>query len=430
MIDRNHHFAAPLVETDPELSGFLDGERARQARQIELIASENLVSRGVLDAIGAQIVNKTVEGYPGARFHGGAEFADKVERLAIDRAKAVFGCEHANVQPHSGSQANLAVFFAVVAPGDRVLSMDLAAGGHLSHGAAANLSGRWFEVRHYGVDRDTELLDYDGIEALAREFRPRLIVAGGSAYPRTLDFARFRAIADAADAFLLADIAHIAGLVAGGQHPSPIGLADFVTCTTTKTLRGPRGGVIMTDRAELAKKIDSAVFPGVQGSIHLQIIAAKAACLAEAATPAFRAYAARVVENARTLAATLQGRGYRICGGGTDTHLILVDVSAKGLTGDRAEKALEACDITSNKNAVPFDSAKPAAWRGLRLGTSAATTRGFGVAEMRRIGTLIADALDAEATDDDGERAAARDAVRAEVADLCTRFPLYATVRP
>ena len=425
MSDSARHFAAGLAETDSELAGFLAGERSRQGRQIELIASENIVSRACLDALGAHITNKTVEGYPGARFHGGAEFADAVENLAIERAKAVFGCAHANVQAHSGSQANQAVFFATVKPGDRVMSMELAAGGHLSHGARPNMSGRWFDISRYGVDRDTEVLDYDAIAALARDFRPRLLIAGGSAYPRTLDFARFRAIADDVGALYLADIAHIAGLVAGGAHPSPVGLADFVTCTTTKTLRGPRGGVIMTEREELARKINSAVFPGVQGSIHLQVIAAKAACLGEAATPAFRDYAARVVANARVLAAALAGRGYRVCTGGTDTHLMLVDVSGRGLTGDRAEKALEACDITSNKNAVPFDSAKPSEWRGLRFGTAAVTTRGFGEDDMNTVGTAIADVLDAVAESGTPRLEAVSADVRARVAALCDRYPLY-----
>jgi glycine hydroxymethyltransferase len=430
MSDRRRHFAAGLAETDSELAGFLAGERARQGRQIELIASENIVSRACLDALGAHITNKTVEGYPGNRFHGGAEFADAVETLAIERAKAVFGCAYANVQAHSGSQANQAVFFATVKPGDRVMSMDLAAGGHLSHGARPNMSGRWFEISRYGVDRETETLDYDAIADMAREVRPRLLIAGGSAYPRTFDFARFRAIADEVDALFLADIAHIAGLVAGGAHPSPVGLADFVTCTTTKTLRGPRGGVIMTEREDLARKINSAVFPGVQGSIHLQVIAAKAACLGEAATPAFRDYAARdyaaqVVTNARALAATLAGRGYRIVTGGTDTHLMLVDVSGRGLTGDRAEKALEACDITSNKNAVPFDSAKPSEWRGLRFGAAAVTTRGFDDKDMTTVGTAIADVLDAAAEDGTPRLETVGADVRARVATLCDRYPLY-----
>jgi glycine hydroxymethyltransferase len=421
-------FAEPLADGDPETAGLLERELDRQRRHIELIASENIVSRAVLDALGHAITNKTVEGYPGKRFHGGAEVVDRVERLAVERAKALFGAAYANVQPHSGSQANLAVFFALLKPGERVLAMDLAAGGHLSHGAKANLSGRWFEAHGYGVRRSDGLIDYEGMEARAREVQPRLIVAGGSAYPRAIDFARFRRAADQVGARLLVDMAHIAGLVAAGAHESPLPHADVVTCTTTKTLRGPRGGVILTNDEALSKALDSAVFPGVQGSIHLQVIAAKAVCFKEARADAFKAYARQVIANARALAAALAARGYRIWGGGSDTHLVLVDVAGKGLTGARAEARLERAGLTCNKNATPLDPTNPARWTGIRLGTAAATTRGFAEAEFDHVGHLIADLLDDEAAGGAAGGAAADrvDArAAAAVADLSERFPIY-----
>ncbi len=418
------HFSRPLADGDPETAGLLDLELDRQRRHIELIASENIVSRAVLEALGHQITNKTVEGYPGKRFHGGAEVVDQVESLAIARAKTLFGAAYANVQPHSGSQANLAVFFALLKPGDRVLSMDLAAGGHLSHGAKPNLSGRWFAAHGYGVRDSDGLIDYERMEALAREVRPRLLIAGGSAYPRAIDFARFRKAADEVGAHFLVDMAHFAGLVAAGAHESPLPHADIVTCTTTKTLRGPRGGVILANDEALFKKLDSAVFPGVQGSIHLQVIAAKAICFHEAMTDDFRAYGRQVVANARTLAAALADRGYKIWGGGSDTHLVLLDVGSNGLTGAGAEARLGRAGLTCNKNATPTDPMNPAKWTGIRLGTAAGTTRGFAEDEFKQIGHLIADLLDDEgAGGSDSEGVDAR--TNAGVGDLCRRFPIY-----
>ena len=368
------HFTSPITETDPLIAEALANEKTRQHNQIELIASENIVSRAVLDALGHEMTNKTLEGYPGNRFHGGGLYVDVVEQAAIDRAKELFGCEYANVQPHSGSQANLAVFFLLLKPGDKVLSLDLAAGGHLSHGLKANLSGRWFEPHHYGVDAESEVIDYDEMEKQAEEIKPKLIITGGSAYPREIDFERMAQIAKKVGAYFHVDMAHIAGLVAAGVHPSPFPHADIVTCTTTKTLRGPRGGMILTNNEEWFKKLQSAVFPGVQGSIHSQVLAAKAVCLAEALTDDFKAYGAQVKANAATLAATLQARGLRIVSGGTDTHLVLVDLSSKGITGKRAEVVLEKANITANKNAIPNDSPRPPEWVGLRLGAGAATT--------------------------------------------------------
>lgn len=417
------HFTAPLAETDPLIASALTDEKGRQAAQIELIASENMVSRAVLDALGHEMTNKTLEGYPGARFHGGGQFADVVEQAAIERAKELFGCAYANVQPHSGSQANLAVFFALLKPGDRVLSLDLAAGGHLSHGLGANLSGRWFSAHHYGVERESGLIDYEQVEARAGEVQPRLLIAGGSAYPRAFDFERMSAIARKHQALFLVDMAHFAGLVAGGVHESPLPHADIVTCTTTKTLRGPRGGVILSSSPEWSRKLQSAVFPGVQGSIHTQVIAAKAVCLGEALTPAFKDYARQVKTNAATLSATLIGRGIRCVSGGTDTHLILLDVSPQGVTGSAVEALLEQANITSNKNPVPFDSPRPAEWSGLRLGSGAATTRGLREAEFTQLGNLIADLVLALAA---GDPRAALSRALAQTAALCERFPVYA----
>ena len=417
-------FTAPLERADPELAAALGRERERQRAHIELIASENIVSRAVHDALGDQITNKTVEGYPGARFHAGARFVDQVERLAIARARELFGANYVNVQPHSGSQANQAVFFTLLAPGDRVLSMALAAGGHLSHGAGPNMSGRWFEAHHYGVREADGTLDYDAMERLAAELRPKLIIAGGSAYPREIDFARFRRAADAAGAHLLVDMAHFAGLVAAGAHPSPVPHAHVVTCTTTKTLRGPRGGVILSRDEALGKRLDAAVFPGVQGSIHLQVIAAKAACFREALSPEFRAYGAQVVANARALARALVERGCRIWAGGSDTHLVLLDVSARGVTGAAAEKWLDDVGLTANKNATPADPTAPSKWSGIRLGTSAGTTRGFDQREFARIGHLIADALDALAAGEGSEGAAGR-RILSEVEALARDHPIY-----
>jgi len=416
------HFHAPLSQADPLVAQALANEGTRQRDQIELIASENIVSRAVLDALGHEMTNKTLEGYPGNRFHGGGRFVDVVEQAAIDRAKELFGVDYVNVQPHSGSQANLAVFFLLLSPGDRVLSLDLAAGGHLSHGLKANLSGRWFEAHHYGVDPATEVIDYDALEAQAKALKPKLLIAGGSAYPRAIDFERMSRIAKDVGAWFHVDMAHIAGLVAGGVHASPFPHADIVTCTTTKTLRGPRGGLILTNNEDWFKRLQSAVFPGVQGSIHTQVIAAKAICLGEALLPSFRDYSRQVIANARCLADTLTARGVRIVSGGTDTHIVLLDLSTKGLTGKRAETVLERADITSNKNAIPNDSPRPPEWVGLRLGTGAATTRGMTEEAISTLGHLIADLLEAEA-------AGTTDSVvarsKAAVAQLCAAHPIY-----
>ena len=394
------HASRSLAESDPPVRAALDSETARQSAQIELITSENIMSRAVREALGHEIGNKTLEGYPGNRFHGGGEYVDVVERLAIERAKELFGAAYANVQPHSGTQANQAVFFVFLRPGDRILSLDLAAGGHLSHGAGANLSGRWFDSHHYGVDRASGLLDYEEIEARACEVCPALPIAGGSAYPRAIDFERMTRIAEVVEARLLVDMAHIAGLVAAGVHASPLPHADIVTCTTTKTLRGPRGGLILTRSDTFAKSLQSAVFPGIQGSLHSNVLAAKAVCLGEALRPEFRVYGRRVVENARTLAATLADRGIGIVGGGTDTHMVLLDLASLGLLGRQAETALARVGITSNKNPVPCDARSPSKWTGLRLGVSAATTRGLFPTDLEVLGACISDLLHAEARSD------------------------------
>lgn len=417
------YFTGHLEKRDPLIFAALENEKKRQQGQIELIASENSVSLAALEALGSVITNKTVEGYPGNRFHGGADFADVVEQAAIDRAKELFGVSFANVQPHSGTQANQAVFFALLQPGDTVLSLDLAAGGHLSHGARPNQSGRWFKILSYGVDRATGRIDYDNVEAMALEHQPKLLIAGGSSYPREIDFAWMRRIADKVGAIFLVDMAHFAGLVAGGVHPSPVPHADIVTCTTTKTLRGARGGLILSNREDLVKKLQAAVFPGVQGSAHLATIAGKAVALGEALTPEFKTYAANVKANAALLADTLTARGVGIVSGGTDTHVVLVNVSTKGLTGQQAQDLLYGVDITSNKNPIPFDSAKPSEWKGLRLGSSAGTTRGFGRVEFVAIANLIADMFDAAGTD---ALAETRGRVGAAVAALCARHPIYA----
>ncbi len=418
------YFSASLADADPGVAAAVRGEQLRQQDQIELIASENLVSRAVLEAQGSVFTNKTVEGYFGRRYHGGAVYADAIERLALDRAKALFHCSYANVQPHSGSQANQVVFLALLRPGDKILSMALNAGGHLSHGASANLSGKWFAVFQYGVDERTGRIDYDAVEALALESRPRLVIAGGSAYPRAIDFARFRAIADRVGARLLVDMAHFAGLVAADAHPSPLPYADVVTTTTYKSLRGARGGLILGNDGALGKDIDAALFPGLQGSVMLHAVAAKAVCLGEALRPEFRQYIRRVIENARELASTLQGRGYRLVSDGTDTALMLLDLRAQGLTGKAASQALEAAGLTCNKNAVPGDRQPPTVTSGLRLASSAATTRGFGTAEFRQIGHWIANVLDALAADPQEAQVLAT-TIRAEVLALCREFPIY-----
>ena len=415
-------FGASVGETDPLIAKALSDERRRQQNQIELIASENIVSRAVLDALGHEMTNKTLEGYPGNRFHGGGQFVDVVEQAAIDRAKKLFNCAYANVQPHSGTQANLAVFFLLLKPGDRVLSLDLAAGGHLSHGMKGNLSGRWFEAHNYNVNPETEVIDYDETERLAERVRPSLLIAGGSAYPRELDFERLGRIAKKLGAWFLVDMAHIAGLVAGGAHQSPFPHADIVTCTTTKTLRGPRGGLILTNNEHWFKKLQAAVFPGVQGSLHSQILAAKAVCLGEALRDDFKVYAAEVKANAKVLAQTLADCGIRIVSGGTDTHIVLLDLSKKRLLGKQAETVLARANITSNKNPIPNDSPRPPEWLGLRLGVAAATTRGMKDDEFRTLGAIIADLIDAEAR---GAADTVVVAAAAKVAQLTTAFPVY-----
>ncbi len=417
-------FAATLAETDPELSQSIEAELHRQRHKIELIASENIVSRAVLDAQGSVLTNKYAEGYPGRRYYGGCEFVDVSEQLAIDRAKQLFDCEFANVQPHSGAQANQCVLLALCKPGDTIMGMSLAAGGHLTHGAAPNLSGKWFNAVQYGVSPEDGQIDFDEVEALARDHKPKLISAGGSAYPRVIDFARFRKIADEVGAFFHVDMAHFAGLVAAGVHPSPLPHAHVVTSTTHKTLRGPRGGLILSNDPGLGKKINSAAFPGLQGGPLMHIIASKAAAFREALEPSFKTYARRVVDNAQTLADTLLANGFDIVSGGTDTHLMLVDLRPKGLTGKAAEESLDRAGITCNKNGVPFDPEKPMVTSGIRLGSPAATTRGFGAAEFRQVGELITRVLDALARHPEDNSAAERD-VQAEVEDLCHRFPIY-----
>lgn len=416
------HFHNSISTVDPLIAQALVDEKNRQQDQIELIASENIVSRAVLDALGHEMTNKTLEGYPGNRFHGGGKFVDVVEQAAIDRAKKLFECGYANVQPHSGSQANLAVFFLLLNPGDKVLSLDLAAGGHLSHGLKANLSGRWFESHNYNVDPTSEVINYDDLEKLAAKIQPKLLIAGGSAYPREIDFGRMAKVAKKVGAWFHVDMAHFAGLVAAGVHPSPFPHADIVTCTTTKTLRGPRGGLILTNNEDWMKRLQSAVFPGVQGSIHTQVLAAKAVCLGEALTDEFKTYGAQVKTNAAVLAATLSKRGVRIVSGGTDTHIVLLDVSSKGLTGQQAEAVLDLANITSNKNPVPNDSPRPPEWVGLRLGSGAATTRGMKETEFEILGHTIADLIDAQAAGD--AQSAVQKSLK-QVAELCTKFPVY-----
>src|SRR5215468_3342505 len=418
-------FCDKLLDADPEIAAAIDREQERQQFQIELIASENIVSRAVLEAQGSVLTNKYAEGYPGRRYYGGCEFVDTVETLAIERAKRLFGCRFANVQPHSGAQANQAVFVALLEPGDTILGMALAAGGHLTHGAPPNLSGKWFNAVAYGVRRDDGRIDFEEVESLARQHHPKLIIAGGSAYSRIIDFARFRAIADAVGAYLLVDMAHFAGLVAGGIYPNPLPHAHVVTTTTHKTLRGPRGGMILASDEELGKKINAAMFPGLQGGPLMHVIAAKAVAFGEALQPAFKDYAPSVVANARALAALLADSGVAIVSGGTDTHLMLVDLRPKRLTGKVVEASLERAGITCNKNGIPFDPEKPTVTSGVRLGTPAVTTRGFGLAEIRRVGELIVEVLDGLATAPEDHGGAERK-VRAEVGELCRRFPIYA----
>jgi glycine hydroxymethyltransferase len=417
-------FTAPLAESDPEAASAIAKELQRQRDQIELIASENMVSRAVLEAQGSVLTNKYAEGYPGRRYYGGCEFIDVVEQLAIDRAKQLFGCGFANVQPHSGAQANQSAFLAFLKPGDTFMGMDLAAGGHLTHGSPVNISGKWFRGVSYGVRRDTALIDYEQLESVARTQKPRLIIAGGSAYSRVIDFARFRRIADETGAVLMVDMAHFAGLVAGGVFPSPLPHAHIVTTTTHKTLRGPRGGMVLCNDEEIAKKINSAVFPGLQGGPLEHVIAAKAVALGEALQPAFKAYARAVLDNARVLAASLVERGLAIVSGGTDSHLMLVDLRPKRLTGKLAEAALERAGITCNKNGIPFDPEKPTITSGIRLGSPAATTRGLGEGEFRQLGEMIAEVLDGLAANGEDNNAVEA-AARRKVSALCGRVPGY-----
>ncbi|MFZ1414209.1 MAG: serine hydroxymethyltransferase [Defluviicoccus sp.] len=419
-----HFFESPLAETDPAIAAAIRGELKREQEHIELIASENYVSRAVLEAQGSVMTNKYAEGYPGRRYYGGCEHVDVGERLAIERACALFDCSYANVQPHSGAQANGAVFLALLKPGETLMGMSLAAGGHLTHGAPPAQSGKWFRAVQYGVRRQDGIIDYDEVERLAREHQPKLIIAGGSAYSRIIDFAAFRRIADAVGAYLMVDMAHFAGLVAAGVHPSPFPHAHIVTTTTHKTLRGPRGGMILSQDEDLGKKINSGVFPGLQGGPLMHVIAAKAVAFGEALRPEFRDYAAAIVGNAKELAATLQGRGFDIVSGGTDTHLMLVDLRSKGLTGKAAEESLGRAYLTCNKNGIPFDSQKPTITSGIRLGTPAGTTRGFGTREFRRVGELIADVL-AELANRPDDNTEAETAARTEALDLCRRFPIY-----
>ena len=408
-----------LARTDPEIAEAVRHETQRQGRQLEMIASENFVSEAVLEALGSVLTNKYAEGYPGRRYYGGCEFVDVAETLAIQRAKQIFGADHANVQPHSGAQANTAVYLAALKPGDTMLGMNLSHGGHLTHGHPLNFSGKYFNVVAYGVRQEDERIDYDAIASLAQEHRPKLIVVGASAYPRTIDFTAVRRAADAAGALVMADIAHIAGLVAAGLHPSPVPYCEFVTTTTHKTLRGPRGGLILCKEA-WAKEIDKAVFPGVQGGPLMHVIAAKAVAFKEALTPEWRAYQGQVVANAAALAAALQGEGWRLVSGGTDNHLLLVDVFAKGITGKVAEKALDRAGVTANKNTIPFDTNSPMVASGIRLGTPALTTRGMKEPEMQQVARLVSRAL--RAVENETQLAE----VKRDVRKLCDSFPLYA----
>ncbi|KIT16056.1 serine hydroxymethyltransferase [Jannaschia aquimarina] len=418
-------FTRGLAETDPEIAAATQDELKRQRDEIELIASENIVSRAVMEAQGGVMTNKYAEGYPGRRYYGGCQFVDVAEDLARDRAKELFGCNYANVQPNSGSQANQGVFTALLQPGDTILGMSLDAGGHLTHGAKPNQSGKWFNAIQYGVRRDDLLLDYDQVQALASEHRPKMIIAGGSAIPRIIDFARMREIADSVGAWLLVDMAHFAGLVAAGHYPSPFPHAHVATTTTHKTLRGPRGGMILTDDAEIAKKVNSAIFPGIQGGPLMHVIAAKAVAFGEALRPGFKEYQAQVIANAQALADQLMKGGLDIVTGGTDTHLMLVDLRPKGVKGNETEAALGRAHITCNKNGIPFDDEKPTVTSGIRLGTPAGTTRGFAEAEFRTVADLIVEVVDGLAANGADGNADVEARVRAKVADLTARFPIY-----
>lgn len=426
--DIHRFFSATLAESDPELARAVRDELVRQQEQIELIASENVVSTAVLEAQGSVLTNKYAEGYSGRRYYGGCEYVDVAENLAVERACKLFDARFANVQPSSGSQANQSVLLALLKPGDTILGMSLAAGGHLTHGAAPNMSGKWFNAVQYGVRRDDHLIDFDEVEKLAREHKPRLIIAGGSAYPRVIDYQRFRAIADEVGAYFMVDMAHYAGLIAGGVYPNPLPFADVVTTTTHKTLRGPRGGLVLTNDEEIAKKINSAIFPGLQGGPLMHVVAAKAVVFGEALRPEFKAYAQQVLDNARALSKVLINGGLDIVSGGTDSHLVLVDLRPKNLTGKAAEKSLEHAGMTCNKNGVPFDPQKPMVTSGVRLGSPAATTRGFGVAEFEEVGRMIVEVLDGLAASNSGDNSAVEAAVRERVTALCRRFPIYPTL--
>ena len=418
-------FSESLKVSDPELFSTIEKENKRQEQEIELIASENITSLAVMQAQGSVMTNKYAEGYSGKRYYGGCEFVDLAENLAIERIKELFNCEFANVQPNSGSQANQAVFMSLMKPGDTFLAMDLASGGHLTHGAKPNLSGKWFNAVHYGVDKKTELIDYDQVEELAKVHQPKVIIAGGSAIPRQIDFKEFRRIADAVGAFLMVDMAHFSGLAAAGCHPNPLEFADVATSTTHKTLRGPRGGIILTNNEDLAKKFNSAVFPGLQGGPLMHVIAAKAVAFGEALRPDFKTYQEDVIKNAKILSSTLEKRGFRIVTGGTDTHVILVDVGSKNIKGNEAEKSLGNANITCNKNSIPFDTEKPMITSGIRLGTPAGTTRGFGTSEFTNIGNWIADVLEQLQINgiDNNEKAELE--VKNKVLKLCENYPIY-----
>jgi len=420
----NPFFTSPLSAADPELYKTITNELTRQQDGIELIASENIVSRAVLEAAGSVMTNKYAEGYPAKRYYGGCEFVDVAEELAINRAKQLFGCSYANVQPHSGAQANQAVFLALLQPHDCFMGLSLAAGGHLTHGAAPNLSGKWFKAVQYGVKKEDGLIDYEEVEKLAQENKPKLIITGGSAYPRAIDFARFRKIADSVGALFMVDMAHYAGLVAAGVYPNPFPHAHVVTTTTHKTLRGPRGGMILSNDEDLGKKINSAIFPGLQGGPLMHIIAAKAVAFGEALKPEFKLYAQQTLDNARILSKVLITRGVDIVTGGTDSHIVLVDLRPKKLTGKATEASLERAGLTCNKNAVPYDPEKPAITSGVRLGSPASTTRGFGLKEFEQVGNLVGDALDGLAMNAD-DNSKAEQAVRKKVLELCREFPIY-----
>jgi glycine hydroxymethyltransferase len=423
---RSSFFSATVGERDPEVAGAIARELGRQRDEIELIASENIVSRAVLEAAGSVLTNKYAEGYPGHRYYGGCQYVDEVEALAIERAKRLFNCGFANVQAHSGASANQAAFMALMQPGDTYLGLSLECGGHLTHGSPVNYSGKWFKVVPYKVRRQDHRIDIDEVATLARQHKPKLIIAGGSAYPRIIDFAAFRAIADEVGAYLMVDMAHFAGLVAGGAHPSPFPHAHVVTTTTHKTLRGPRGAMILTTQEDLARKVNAAVFPGMQGGPLMHAIAAKAVALGEALTPEFRTYAQAVVANAKALGEELGRVGFDLVSGGTDTHLLLVDLRPKRLTGNRAEKALSRAHITTNKNTVPFDPEKPTVASGIRVGSPAGTTRGFGVAEFRAIGRMMGEVLDGLAASGEEGNGKVEARVKAEALELCRRFPIYA----